>query len=363
MHFALLSSLGNEAWDRFCLTSRNAWFRHTSTWIQYTLNMRPAGTSADLSFAAVDNGDIAAVVPLIKEAVYGRQGVSEFGFAGWNVPFPALHNEVGERHRDKIVKEVFREVERLASLHEIAYASFEVHPVHSLIDREAFSCNPLPFLGFHDTGIATHIVPLDRDEASLLRSMRKGHKSDITAGLSNGLVAEVFDSNSISDAAFDTYRRIHFNAAKRKTRPDATWDLMKLWIKSGFAVLTIVRSGDREPVAAALSLVYKDIAYYGSAGIEPEHVHDRGVMHVLIWETIKVLRSRGIRWYETGWQQTPTLSQEVPSKKEVAISLFKRGFGGVNVPYYRGEKFYHSEFMNETFRDRIQKLQDEQNHE
>jgi hypothetical protein len=348
--------IGKGRWDEFCLNCAHAWFRHTSTWTEYTLNMRPECESTNLSFGIVDNGELVAILPLVKEALHGKPGFTEFGFAGWNVPFPALANGLGERHRDKVIKAVFAELEQLAIHHNISYSAFEIHPVHTLLDRASFSCNPLPFLGYSSTDIATHIVQLDHDKEALLRNMRKGHRSDITAGLSGGLTAEVFGAETFSDAVFDSYRRIHFNAAGRITRSDATWDLMKQWIRDRLAVLTIVQDKAGKPLAAAFSLVYKDIAYYGSACIEPAHINDRGVMHVLIWETMKHLKARGIRWYETGWQHTPTLSQEVPSAKEINIALFKRGFGGMNVPYCRGERFYSAEFMKETFKERLEKL-------
>jgi hypothetical protein len=361
--YILFEDIGNDRWDQFCLKSATAWFRHTSTWIEYSLAMRPAGESMNCSFGITDNGELVAVAPLIKEAVRGQSGRSEFSFAGWNAPFPALADGLGEQHRDKTIKEVFREIERLAVLHKVAYAAFEVHPVHTLLNRDVYPCNPLPFLGFSSSEISTHIVPLDRDEATLLRSMRKGHKSDIVAGQKNGLTARLYDSGSITDDIFKVYRQIHFHAAGGQTRPERTWEIMYEWIQKGYAVLALLHHDSGMAIAAALTITYKDAAYYGSSCLEPEYNSERGGMHLLLWETMRYLKRKGIRWFETGWQFTPTLSQEVASKKEVNISLFKRGFGGMNLPYYRGEKFYHHEYMKETFINRLEKFNEAWLHE
>jgi hypothetical protein len=356
MKFLAISLLGPAAWDDFCRESDEAWFRHTSTWIDYTLHMRKSGESTDLSFAVMEEEKLVAVVPLIKECIHQRPELFEFGFAGWNVPYPALVNGLGDKHREKIVKEIFQEIGRLALQEGIAYAAFEVNPLLSLRDDPPHLCNPLPFLGLHATEIATHIVGLDRDEGSLLREMRKGHKSDITAARNNGLAGRVFDAASITDDAFAAYRRLHLLAAGRQTRPDRTWELMHEWIKSGFAVLGIVSGRSGAPLAAALCLTHKNAAYYGSSCVDPEFANERGAMHLLLWEVMLHLKAAGLRWFETGWQHTPTISQEVPSKKEVAIAHFKRGFGGQNVPYYRGERFYSAEFMKETYKERLEKL-------
>jgi hypothetical protein len=322
-------------------------------WIEYTLHMRQSGESHDHSFGVIDHSRLVAVVPLIKETIYGRPDLFEFGFAGLNVPYPALANGLGVKHMDKIIKEIFCEIDRLAADHGIVYSAFELNPFITLAERNSIQCNPLPFFGYNCTNIATHIIGLEQTEDNLFRSMRKGHKSDIIAGTKNGLSAKIYDRNSISEKIFDHYRRIHLIAAGRQTRGDKTWELMYKFIKEESSVLAILEHKDSGPIAAAFITVYKDAACYGSGCVKPTLASERGVMHIIIWETMKFLKSRGIRWFETGWQHTPTMTQVVPTQKEMNISLFKRGFGGMNVPLYRGEKFYSYEYMQDAIKDRL----------
>ena len=352
MEIVPFSEIGRDRWDAFCAASREAWFRHRSAWIEYTVAMRQPGSSEDLSFGVIDGGRLVAAAPLIREAVHGRPDLSEFGFAGWNVPFPALADGLGAAHSDKIRKEIFREIDRLAQQHGIAYASFEVNPLSTLGTRDACSANPLPFFGYSATEIATHVIDLSPDEETLLRNMRKGHKSDISSARNSGWTASVLDRTNVTDRSFEVYRLIHLHAAGRQTRPERTWQLMRQWLADGFAVLGLVRKAGGEPVAAALSITDKDGAYYGSSCVEPEMEQERGIMHLLLWETMRSLKATGARWFETGWQLTPTISQEVPSRKEVNISLFKRGFGGIHVPYFRGERFYRDDYLREAYTGR-----------
>lgn len=356
MDFVSFDEVGVKAWDEFCIKSDNAWFRHTSTWIDYSLNMRfeKKGTQ-NLTFGIKENNKLIAIVPLIKEKIYSDPETFEFGFAGINNPFPALSVCMNTKKNKNILSEIFSEIYRLAKKSKVDYAAFEISPLIPLVRQGYYFVNPLPKFGFNDTQIATHIVDLRKSENDLFASCRKGHKSDIAFALKKNPLVKVLDSQSITEKDFQRYKNIHFQAAGRQTRPEKTWNLMHEWIKKDLAVLSLYFTNENVCIAAALSIVYKAGSYYGSSCILPQYNSERGIMHLLLWETIKFLKKREVCWYETGLQYMPTLSQEVPSEKEINISLFKRGFGGVNVPYYRGEKFYSRDYFLKVQAERIHK--------
>lgn len=356
--------IGSAEWDNFCGASADAWFYHTSSWIDYTLNMRfDKEKTRNLSFGIKEDNKLIAIVPLIKEEIHSDHGRYEFGFAGMNTPFPALADDIGDKKREKLIKIIFSKIDRLSKDNLIDYASFQISPLAPRSRQGFWLVNPLPHLGFNDTQIDSHIIEISKTEDELFRNCRKGHKSDIKSARKTNALVKVLDSELITENYFQLYRDIHFKSAGRQTRPERTWEIIYEWIKKDLSVLSLYFNRENECIAAALSIVYKDGAYYGSSGILPECNAEKGVMHLLLWETMMFLRNRGIRWYETGWQYTPTLSQEVPSEKEVNIALFKRGFGGVSLPYYRGEKFYSFEFMSETFKNRLGKFHEEWMHE
>src|SRR5262249_24554416 len=58
-----LEPSGYADWDRFCRESDDAWFWHTSEWLQYTLDYRPELKPQSQSFALKSEGEIVAVCP------------------------------------------------------------------------------------------------------------------------------------------------------------------------------------------------------------------------------------------------------------------------------------------------------------
>jgi hypothetical protein len=164
---------------------------------------------------------------------------------------------------------------------------------------------------------------------------------------------KVFDAESVDEHTFKLYQDLHHKAAGRITRPSDTFEAMYEWVKSGRAILAGAKVGDQW-VGFILAITYKDGAYYGSSANDPEFSH-LPVSHAIQWAIIRWLKSHGYCSYELGWQQYGPQLYDFPSEKEVAISLFKRGFGGEAVPLFRGEKYYSAKYFRQVFDERIEK--------
>ena len=65
------------------------------------------------------------------------------------------------------------------------------------------------------------------------------------------------------------------------------------------------------------------------------------------------LKQRDFQLFELGVQHFGSQLHSNPTAKDISISLFKRGFGGHIVPYFRGEKYYDKEFFKRVFDDRL----------
>jgi hypothetical protein len=167
------------------------------------------------------------------------------------------------------------------------------------------------------------------------------------------LQGRVLDRSNITREAFAEYQRLHQKAAGRVTRPPQTFEMMYEWICEGLAVLACA-SLDGHEVGFALVSVYKDGAYYSSGCEDAEH--DLPIGHVLQWAVMRWLKAHGIRYYEIGWQQYGTLLHDFPSQKELAISRFKRGFGGSSVSLFIGEKFYSQTLYMQVARQRMERF-------
>ena len=105
----------------------------------------------------------------------------------------------------------------------------------------------------------------------------------------------------------------------------------------------------------ALISVYKSGAYY-SSGCEDPEFNNLPIGHLLQWKAMQWLKAHGVRRYEIGLQYFAPQPHAPVSEKEVKISFFKRGFGGVTVPSFRGEKFYHAAYARRVLEERARQF-------
>jgi Acetyltransferase (GNAT) domain len=340
-------------WDAFCLKSPDAWYWHTTQWLEYSLHYRPELQPRSESFLCLLNGEIAALCPLITETYANGEPMTEFSFGGDAVPAPAFAEELSHKDRKAVVKLVFAHIDARAEAQRVGRASFRVSSVAPSFWSYQFpQANPLVRLGFNDISLVTQVLDLEGDEPQLLRDMRKGHRADI-ARAAKLMQAEVLDQMNITQQRFDSYRLLHHKAAGRVTRPLETFQMMLEWIRAGQAILCAATLEGRD-VGFALVSVYKDGAYYSSSCEDPEY-NDLPIGHLLQWRAMQWLKQHGIRRYEIGVQPFSDQVHSPTSEKELKIGFFKRGFGGQSVAFWRGEKFYNQDYCLRVLQERAKK--------
>jgi hypothetical protein len=197
--------------------------------------------------------------------------------------------------------------------------------------------------------MATQVIDLSIEEPQLLRNMRKGHRADILRA-DKLMQSAVLNQDTITLEAFERYRLLHHKAAGRVTRSLETFNMMHEWIQQGLAILSFATIKGRD-IGFALVSVYKDGAYYTSFCADPEY-NDLPIGHILQWKTIQWLKRHKCRQYEIGVQQYGSQPHSPISEKELKIAFFKRGFGGSTVPYWKGEKFYDSQYCFRVLKER-----------
>ncbi|MBU4348540.1 GNAT family N-acetyltransferase [Patescibacteria group bacterium] len=336
------SEINKQEWDNFCLKSDSAWLRHTSHWIKFS--EENGDSNLNLSFGVIEDGKLLAVIPLIAQPIPDEAGLMEFEMGGNSIPFPVLLNSIPDSLKNEIIKLIFKEIDNRAKNHKISYSRFFIDPLIEPLLNDFYKSNPLLEFGFNDSSLATNIIDLSLEEDSILRGMRKGHKSDIKFALKNKDQEVVFfDKENISSEIFDKYKDIYFSAAGKKVGNDKRWKNTLELIKDGFAILIMIKRGGNY-ISGIIILCYKNKSYYGFSATLPDFKKERGVGHLLQWETIKYLKNKGFKYYETGWNFLPIISEDVYSQKELNISFFKAGFGGKKYPLFRGEKFYDLDY-------------------
>jgi len=346
----------NESWNRFCVESNNAWFCHTTDFIDFQLNLRPTLDSKSMSFMVKEGRCILCIcIIFLEKHELNNQIFYEFSFGGDYCPSPAFKIGLTESRKEEILKFVFSQIDEKAREHDVKRVSFRIHPLcHNFLESGTPPYNYLMKHGFFDNSINTQIINISLSDEELRRSIRKGHKYDINRGRKTYEIA-IFDHSNIDRNTFDNYRLLHHKAAGRITRPLITFDIMFNWIKQDSAFLVGLLY-NQTFIAFSLFIKFKDGAYYGSAADDPDVQVDVPIAHIIQWKAIEWLKNNKIKYYEIGWQQFGNQFYDFPSYKDKSISFFKRGFGGLTVPLFRGEKFYDENYLKIIFDMRIAKL-------
>lgn len=342
-----------KEWDDFCMESDDAWFWQTSEWLEYTLNYKPLLKPESKSFMVFKNNQIVAICPLILE---NYENIKEFSFGGDHGPVPAFANSLTVKERHDVEKFVFEHIDNLAKENNVSRARFRFTILNkSFIEAQYLKFNFLMKFGYINNSLNTQIINIKQPIEKLKNGLRHGHRSDIDRA-NKILKSQVFDKKNITKEIFNSYSNLHSKAAGRITRPKKTFDIMYSLIEKRNAFL-IGAKKDNIFVGFSYFFVYKNNVYYGSSCTDP--ISDKlPVSHFIQWAAIEEMQNKKFSFYEIGWQYFSNEIYDLPDKKQIDIAKFKRGFGGLTVPLFRGEKFYNKEYFLKTYRERINNFAD-----
>lgn len=339
------NDIGASEWDAFCNDSPDAWFQHTTHWIEYTLAIRDDKSLEHASFGVFEDNRLLAIVPVIIDTRY-RGSCRAGTMLGFPLPYPALYSDLTEKKKSKVVQFIFNEIDR----HALDYVQYYVQPLAP--STAALRVNPILEKGFTNQTIATNMLILEGvDEHSLYQKMSGNRRRDIAFCEKEGYSVRIFCQDN-TDEALAIYQAIHLAAAGRKTRPDATWGCMAEWLSNGLSMLAIAYF-DGMPVSGVLVNLYKERAFYQSGATLPDVASVRGLGHLLQWEVVRALKGLDVTHYDVGWQWYPNFSMDMADKKMLDISAFKAGTGAALVPLYRGERFTSAPLMHSVYAERM----------
>jgi hypothetical protein len=310
-----------DEWNRFA--AEHGWFWHTTLWRDYTVAYSASGESDSAGFAIVDGEDLIAIAPAIVEHnTHSRATISYGGGPTWA---PAVRADLDPSARAAVLDTCLAQLELIAERSAHGRLLLQLSPlVPHFPDRALEFGAATTRRGYRDASLTTRVIDLARSELDLMRDMSKGHRAAVRRGrdISTRVLAD--------DPSFDAYRDLHRRAAGRTTRPSATFELMRDWMGLGHAVVVQAEIAN-EIVGATLLLLWGDGAYYASSATAPERNRDV-IGHAMTWTAMKWLKQQGVRRYELGIQHRGVLPHDSSTPKEQNISLYKRGFGGLELP-------------------------------
>ncbi|HYM00730.1 MAG TPA: GNAT family N-acetyltransferase [Blastocatellia bacterium] len=342
-------------WDEFCPTSDDAWFWHTSAWLEYTLNLKPESGSESRSFMLTDDSKVVAICPLVLQKEEPAKNIArEFSYGGGPCFAPAFSKSLGEKKRKKAAEVLFGEIDRLAEQEEVKRITIRLSPLANSFWESRVPNNYLLKFGFIDISLHTQVIDLSEAPNRIWGNVRHGHKYDINRA-KRTLEMTILHKGNVTADDFRAYREMHHKAAGRVTRSLTTFEMMYDWILTGNAVLALGKF-EGNLAGAAYVMIDKGSAYYASAANDPDLPSTVPIGHGLQWKLIEWLRENGCRRYELGSQQYGNLPHNFPSEKEIHISGFKRGFGGSTLPQFTGEKYYSREYFIKVCSERMSRF-------
>ena len=300
----------------------------------------------DYSFAVTENNSVLAICPLVLTE---KDGVRSFTNDGSYLRGPIISSQVEERRRNGILDDILAHVDELALASSASYVGFFFDPQPTY----RFHANPLQEHGYIDTTLNTQILDLGLSEKEMRASLRKSYKALINKGLKTYELRVISCANA-DPLIHEIYRQTHIKAAGRETRPKWTFDLQFEELKAGEATMICMTYEGR-----FVQLDYfshrNGYVYYSSAADDPEFSESCEVPlgHAILWFAQDYFRSQGMKYLEIGWQLYGTQLFSSPSRKEMNISYFKRGFGGFAASLYRGLKFYDPAIRERIVRDAV----------
>ncbi|MBP2033801.1 lipid II:glycine glycyltransferase (peptidoglycan interpeptide bridge formation enzyme) [Clostridium algifaecis] len=338
-----------KIWDEFCYRNSYSTFWHTSDSMKYYIDSSFNIKSEQKSFIVYDNNKILACVPLLLENI---SGTIELSYGGCSIPSPIIDESLSKNVIKKVKKFIFDFIDKIAYENDVIKSSVYISYLSNGYINEKYKCNYLLKYGYLDISNLTCVVDLSMPEKELFSNFSKGHKSDIKKAEKN-LKFNIINKDNINIDDVYTFMNYYFKVAGKKTRPINTFDNIYEWIKKDLAVLIMASYND---IVCGYSLftTYKDTSYYCMA-CKDKNFAKFNVSHFLQWEAMKYLKKQKIRYLEIGIQDFSDTLSNFPTKKDIDISTFKRGFGGYIITVFKGEKFYNDEEFIKCYEERIHK--------
>lgn len=324
--------ISNMKWDGYIEKMEGSTFNYTADKINFDVEYAENIIANESRIFLVDNQPVAASVVYVEENSKKKNTIS---WAGNYCMAPLISREYSYKMQEKYMEKILFYIEELAKKYNCKEILLKYDPlVNASQDKRIYNYNCLLKQKYFDRSSLTQIIDLRQEEKQLFSEIRKGHKSDIKKG---NYTIEFFDKENITEAIINEYRRIYECDAGKVTRNSEMAHHYLKFVQDGYGIVGIAKKNE-ENVAVIIVTFYKNTAYYSSYAELTEQLNGIPVGHMLQWNTILLLKQRGIQFYEMGEQVFGKTHYNNPDRKLINISNFKRGFGGYTVPFFRGIK-------------------------
>lgn len=199
-----------------------------------------------------------------------------------------------------------------------------------------FSKNLFKQLGFINAPIHLHAeltsqLELNKSEEELLLSMRKTTRHEIKKAISQGIRIE----KTSNEDEIKRFYNLQINISKKKNFVPFSYKFLleqfRAFAKDNQVLLISAKLG-KNLLAQAFVIFYgsEAVYHYGATTLRG---HRYPGAYIVQWEAIKEAKKRGMEKYNF-WGVAP---QDNKNHRFYSLSVFKRGFGGMEVEYLHAQ--------------------------
>jgi hypothetical protein len=315
-----------ERWDEFVLSHEDRTVGHVSAHFA----LAEAAGARNLSFLVLDNAErVVAAMPLFEKHSH-RLRVFRMRTLTSGVEFaahPLTKSGLPARQQREVLTYVLQHCDMLAARRScdeirIGYPAI----INGLAAVERFGFYPLREYGYADESGVGWLLDISQHEDTLMGVLDKSCRNMIRRAQKEGCSVR-----PIRDLAewMECYRLVTQTMGELSPSEDLHRTCWNRVIAAGLAhTYAIVGPGSDSPSNLVVTVGIGAAQYYWKS------YNDRGARipganNLALWEAILGAKRSGARLFEMG-------SMEFDNQKQIAISEFKRSFGGVSVYLLRG---------------------------
>lgn len=329
-----------KIWEDFLASQSDANFLQSVYWGQFHQKL---GSQVFYSGFFENEKLIGVMLAIVEDARRGRYLTVPAG------PIIDFKNKA-------VIAAFINEIRRLAKETNCVFVR-----VRPQLRYDEFSVNLFKELGFKDAPMHLHAeltnqLDIAKTEEELLAGMRKTTRYEIRKGISENIRVEMSKDPSLIEGFY----KIQLETAKRQGfvpfPKDYLSEQFKVFAENDKAALFSAYH-NKDLLAQAFIIFYgQEAAYHYGVSTEKNREYPGAVL--IQWEAIKEAKKRGLKRYNF-WGVAPEENKE---HRFYRISIFKRGFGGVDIKYLHAQDLainktkYLVNYLIETARKRTRNL-------
>ena len=255
-----------------------------------------------------------------------------------------------------LVRAVIDQLKEIAHSHDCIFIRFRPQEIESNINGDLLTTIKTVIAPMHVTADLTLQLDLHKSDDELLKDMRKNTRSAIRKAEREGITTEVTQDINQIQQFFEEQKAV----AERQGFIPFSYEFLQrqfeVFLQDNQVALVHAYTQERELLASAFVLFYNGEAVY-HYGISTELNHRLPGSYACQWRAIAEAKTRGCTRYNF-WGIAP---KEEHEHRFAGVSLFKRGFGGFEVPYLEAQDIplkrqYWVVYLFEYMRRKLRRL-------